>query len=220
MEHKFNLKPILNHYESCLETHQNGSKAVDWSSETGQKLRFKKILEVGDFAGCTILDVGCGLGHFYEYLTQDLDFPIDYTGLDISKKMITAAKNRLPDAEFVAGDLLDKKIPPFSDSRSFDYSVACGVFTVKQSISDEEWWSFICQTVTEMYERSTKGVVFNLMTPYVDWKNPHLFYAEMLKTTGFCRSLSPYFTIHHDYPLYEFMVFIYRESGIGLGESS
>jgi ubiquinone/menaquinone biosynthesis C-methylase UbiE len=52
------------------------------------------------------LDLACGTG----FLTAHL--PGSVTGLDQSEEMLAVAAERLPDAEFVAGDALD---PPFAD---------------------------------------------------------------------------------------------------------
>ena len=56
------------------------------------------------------LDIACGTG----WLTQHL--PGEITGLDASPSMLEVAAERIPDAEFVAGDAFDL---PFGD-RSFD----------------------------------------------------------------------------------------------------
>jgi ubiquinone/menaquinone biosynthesis C-methylase UbiE len=56
------------------------------------------------------LDIACGTG----WLTQHL--PGKITGLDASPSMLEVAAERIPDAEFVAGDAFDL---PFED-RSFD----------------------------------------------------------------------------------------------------
>ncbi len=61
----------------------------------GEKFFLKKVL----FENCSILDIGCAQGGFYQILKSYLrDFK--YTGIDESEKMIFKAKKKYPDAKF------------------------------------------------------------------------------------------------------------------------
>ncbi len=50
----------------------------------------------------TILEIGCGEGHQSEYLAAYCE---RLTGIDVSATAVTRARQRLPGAEFVAGEL-------------------------------------------------------------------------------------------------------------------
>ncbi len=67
--------------------------------------------------GDVVLDLGCGNGRFFKYLTHT-----NYTGLDISEKMIEEAKKRFPNVKFICGNAISL---PFPDN-FFDkvYSIA------------------------------------------------------------------------------------------------
>lgn len=66
-----------------------------------------------------VLDLGCGNGRLYEFLTSK---GVKYTGLDLSEKLIKIAKNKYPEGSFVSGNLLNT---PFKDGEfDFIYCVA------------------------------------------------------------------------------------------------
>ena len=49
-----------------------------------------------------ILDLGCGNGRLYKYLS-----PTNYTGVDVSKNLINEAKKNHPNANFKTGSILE-----------------------------------------------------------------------------------------------------------------
>lgn len=67
--------------------------------------------------GVSVLDVACGNGRLLEFLGPK---NVRYTGLDGSQKLITIARERYPDTQFVVGDMQSLS---FEDA-SFDV-VAC-----------------------------------------------------------------------------------------------
>lgn len=69
-----------------------------------------------------VLEIGCGEGHQTEHLLQLAD---RITGIDVSATAIERAKKRLPDAEFLVGDIYAQ---PWADERGrFDLVTACEV---------------------------------------------------------------------------------------------
>ncbi len=47
-------------------------------------------------SGCAVLDLGCGNGRFASFLTDRLDRPIDYCGVDASEQLLAEARTRSP----------------------------------------------------------------------------------------------------------------------------
>lgn len=63
-----------------------------------------------------VLDVGCGNGRLAAYLGRDCQQPIGYTGVDVCRPLLEAARQRCPrDARLVPADLsagsLDERLP-------------------------------------------------------------------------------------------------------------
>lgn len=69
-----------------------------------------------DASGKTILDVGCGVGHLAEYLTDEKSMQV--TGIDLSEVALEKSRQRVPRGEFRSHDLTQPM--PFEDS-TFDY---------------------------------------------------------------------------------------------------
>ncbi|HEX2060504.1 MAG TPA: class I SAM-dependent methyltransferase, partial [Thermoanaerobaculia bacterium] len=66
---------------------------------------------------------------------------------------------------------------------------------------------YILKMLANMAEHSTRGFAFNLLTSYVDWKEPHLFYGDPSFFFDHCvRNISRRVVVFHDYPLYEWTI--------------
>jgi SAM-dependent methyltransferase len=177
-------------------------QALGWRNQQQQALRFSVLAEIGDLAGKSVLDVGCGFGDFYDFLLK-AGIRTEYTGIDISREVLAEARKRHSGVRFAEVDLLGDAF----DDR-FDYVVESGIFNHR--ITDNE--QFVQKMLKAMYERCEIGVAANMMTSYVDYRDDHLYYYDPETVLHYAKGLSRYATMRHDYPLYEFSVFIYRES--------
>lgn len=57
--------------------------------------------------GCSVLEIGCASGYYYEILEYLLNKHIDYTGVDYSEAMIAMAKDYYPKVKFFTADGAD-----------------------------------------------------------------------------------------------------------------
>lgn len=56
-----------------------------------------------------------------------------------------------------------------------------------------------------------KGIAFNLLTSYVDYKDDNLFYADPGEYIDFCKKeLSNKVNLYHDYDLYEWTLLVLK----------
>jgi SAM-dependent methyltransferase len=191
-------------YTESLAEHGRDSRAVGWKDPASQRLRFDKLAEVllpGEDP-VTVTDWGCGYGAMFEYLDERLGSRLaGYTGYDISDEMIAAARAATADprARFVLG----------SAPEPADYAFVSGTFNVRFEASDGEWAGWIEGRLRELAAASRKGLAFNLLSSYVDWREPHLFYGDPREFFDFCRrELSRFVTLFHDYPLYEWTIVV------------
>jgi SAM-dependent methyltransferase len=178
------MKKIQNYYEFHLDKYKTGHKAVNWGSKKAQETRFEKIIEIADLKDSSLLDIGCGLGHFLQYLDRK-KIRCSYKGTDISGKMIHSARklNFKKKSAFYDCDILNKK--KNLNFLKSDYVINCGLFTVKSSYTNEQWWSFVRIMLVNMFKLSKKGIAFNLLTDNVDYREKHLFYASQKKIINF-----------------------------------
>jgi SAM-dependent methyltransferase len=112
-------------------------------------------------AGGTVLEVGCGTGRVLEQLVGQFD---SMTGLDINEEMLGIARQRLPQADFVLGDMRDFKLP-----RKFDI-VLCLFGTVAFAQTVEG----LHRAVRNMADHLAEGgsmVLEGYFTPATYWQD-------------------------------------------------
>jgi len=62
-----------------------------------------------------------------------------------------------------------------------------------------------------------KGIAFNFISPFVDYYQTEVYYSNLPKIINFINDkLSRFFVIKHNYALYEYTVYVYREEYIKL----
>jgi ubiquinone/menaquinone biosynthesis C-methylase UbiE len=75
------------------------------------------------YPGCSVLEIGCASGYYYEILEYLLNKRINYTGVDYSEALIEMAKNYYHKAKF---NVADGAHLPFKD-REFYIAVSSGI---------------------------------------------------------------------------------------------
>lgn len=68
------------------------------------------------FPNCSILEIGCSSGYYYEIIEYLLNINIDYTGVDYSEAFIKMAKDYYPKAKFYVADGASL---PFEDEKFY-----------------------------------------------------------------------------------------------------
>lgn len=202
------LDQASNYYTSKLLQYGEISLGVDWNSRRAQTIRFDQITKIiaqDPAQHFSICDYGCGIGDYNNYLRERF-CSYDYYGVDISEKMIEAAKRNHPNAQFSTSIAVETE---------FDYLVSSGIFNVKQSVSDAEWTDYIIESINMFYQHTKKGFSFNCLTKYSDedHKKEYLHYADPLFLFDYCKNnFSRNIALLHDYELYDFTILVRKEN--------
>ena len=196
------------YYEGKLALFGTTPGGVDWNSEASQRLRFDQLFRAVSPAWpssiASVNDYGCGYGALSNYL-ENAGFSGEYHGYDASSKMIEAA-------ERLHGETRQRH---FTSDRGelgpADLTVASGIFNVKLHASDDSWLEYTLQTIADLAAVSRRAFVFNVLTTYsdVERRRPDLFYADPRRLFDYCKTLSPFVALLHDYPLYEFTIGVF-----------
>lgn len=203
------LDDIAQYYSAKIKTHGDTPQGVDWNGNDSQQLRFAQLSKIiQKSTGFSLADLGCGYGALYSYLKMTYkDFV--YQGYDISNAMIEHALNRYSqtiNANFVLADKLNRQV---------DYSVASGLFNVRQQHSEQQWFEYIIQTLDNLNQHSQKGFAFNCLTIYSDLPKmrSNLYYADPCRLFDHCkRNYTKNIALLHDYDLYEFTLLVRKSN--------
>ena len=202
------LDKIANLYSGNLSEHGDQSKAVGWPTADSQQLRFEKLSQIISVMDrpFSVNDYGCGYGAHLEYLLQKKYSVSGYNGYDLSEEMLSKSNERLKGFK---GDL--KLINSSKISTPADFTFVSGTFNVRFESTYDEWKRFIKETLIMINESSELGFSFNLLSKYVDWEEPHLFYGDPCYWFDFCKKkFSSKVSLLHDYPLYEWTVLVHK----------
>ena len=203
------LTEVAEYYTTKLAEHGETPRGVDWNGEEGQTLRFEQLCKIVDTANhFSINDLGCGYGALFDFLVNKYGEP-SYLGVDVSKGMIKAAKQRYkdqPQARFVLSS---------EPNQVADFGVASGIFNVRMGRSDDEWRSYLEATLDVLDRTSRVGFAFNCLTSYSDKDKmrDYLYYADPCVLFDLCkRRYSRNVALLHDYDLYEFTILVRKPS--------
>lgn len=204
---------IVRQCETYLATHGDTHQGVGWPHYDDAQARYQVMLDgllsavPADGRPVRVLDFGCGLGHFYEFLQrQNLPF-IEYTGLDLLADSLALARTKFPDQPFLHLDVLQDP----DSLPAFDYVVLNGIFTQKCALSFEQMWAYCQQLLQTLWPKTTYGLAFNAMSKQVDWERDDLFHLPLDTLAAFLtRHLTRHFALRHDYGLYEFTTCLYK----------
>jgi len=198
---------IAEHYDNCFKTHGDNNLGVDWPNHKDTLIRHRVMLDLIRDKNCSVLDFGCGLGHFYDFLvTEGRENDIKYSGIDINEGFVNTCTRKYPHLNFYQIDILKN-----NDIPTFDYIICNGTFTEKLDLSQEEMMEFVTSVLLKLWDKCTNGIAFNLMSKLVDWEREDLFHVSMDELGWFLKKhLSRNFVIRNDYKLYEYTTYVYK----------
>lgn len=190
----------VNFYSDLIEKYDLDVKSLNWGSRQSQEMRFDLFAQLDNLNQKSILDIGCGLGDFYNWLESNT-IQTDYKGIDITPKMIEKAKERFPDANFAVENILES-----NTNKKYDYVVASGIFY----LVEQEPFEFMKKMIQKMFAIAEKGIAFNSLSSWADQKHENEFYANPSEVIDFCRTLSRKVVLKHHYHPADFTVYLYK----------
>lgn len=181
-------KELIEFYNRHLKDFGDKPQAVRWTPE-GQRRRYETLLAIaGDISGKTVLDFGCGKGDFCGFL-KEKGIAADYCGIDINEGLISLAKTKYPEAEFIAMD-----IDVTSFDRTFDIIFVCGVFNLRIAGIEESEKA----ALKKLFSHCRGALHTNLLTYYVPQRNVELFYVRPEEILEFViKEISRSVTLRH-----------------------
>lgn len=201
--------------ERDLDEHGDSYRGVGWTkSEAHAELRYRIMLEAirRPLASgrVTLLDIGCGASHLYEHMRRRHITDVEYSGLDLSLKFLALSSTKFPDVRYFHADLLNGAAAGLP---TFDYAVMNGLFNYRGPASHASMWRYVQAFIRRVVPLVRVGFAFNVMTKYLDWERDDLFHLPLDTVAAFLnQEVGRAFVVRHDYGLYEYTVYVYKES--------
>lgn len=199
------LDKIEKLYSDNIQKYGINSRSVGWNSKESQYLRFKKLLLIIDNQSepFSINELGCGYGELYRYLEQNQFNCSAFYGYDISQPMLDNCLSYLN---------APSNLELFNSSKikyNANYSITSGIFNTPFNNNLNEWEDYIYSTIDDLFNYSNKGIAFNFLSSYVDFRAENLHYQNPEKMFSHCiKTYGKKVRLIHDYSLYEFSILI------------
>lgn len=188
-------------FDSRLRRHGDSPAALDWSAE-GQRQRFVVLAEPFDLRGLEVLDVGCGLGHLYDFLrARSREFK--YVGVDLSPRMVARARELHRGVEFQVVDALTDPLP-----READLVLASGVLNLEDGGNEAS----MRKLLRSCYAACRKAAAVNMLSAWADWFERGRHYYDPPRMLRAARRITRRAVLRHDYMPHDFTLYLYRES--------
>lgn len=193
----------MNHFSNeHLNKDLNKSSGM-WPNKVSQTIRFKTMLQLGDFKKKSVLDVGCGLGDFYDFCCKNHNKPFSYTGIELHPEIYKLAKEKYPNLKILNEDIIEMKL--LTDS--FDYVVASGLF----NFNIEDWEIIVKSIIGKLFDISAIGVGVNFLRWRPEGRNPASAYVKAANLCEYAEELTNSFVIRADYKKNDYTLFIYKK---------
>jgi SAM-dependent methyltransferase len=191
-----------NYFENRIEKYGDNIKSL-WNSSSAQIERFKILTEIGNLNQSNILDVGCGFGDLFSYLSDSGIKINSYIGIDIAESAINLCKQKHSNQKFFLTDIFSY------EPKDIDYCIASGIFF----LPSDDWDNYVVELINKMFEISSKGVSVNFLSTYSLNPDNESFYANPSHVLDLIQSrISVNSVLRHDYRQNDFTVYIYKSN--------
>lgn len=151
----------------------------------------------------SVLEIGCGLGDFYKYLVQHGRECL-YHGYDIVPEYIEQCRQMYPKAIFDQRNIFLEGI-----SGEYDTIVMSQVLNNRYERSDNV--KVMKRALELAFEHTRVSVSVDMISTYVDFQNPELFYYQPEEIFRIAKAIAPRVSLRHDYRAFEFCIQLFHE---------
>ncbi|MCE5276948.1 MAG: class I SAM-dependent methyltransferase [Planctomycetaceae bacterium] len=197
-------KRILSHYDPRVKDGREGFEVADWADARSQHARFDVLIAHVPLAGKSLLDVGCGVGDLYALL-QARGLDVRYAGVDLSAKVIEAARERFAGkADFRVADVFDD---PGNAPAGYDVTFASGTFNL--TLGDN--LAFLAHAARRLVELAHEAAVFNFLDDRATHRVDYCHYYNLDDVQPILDALPCRTTIVRDYLPHDTTVICWKE---------
>ncbi len=194
----------IEYFSNLLEEGVDEHYAVAQSRVSHHK-RFDKMLELGDFNGKRLLDVGCGVAGFYGFL-KERGIDAQYTGIDINPHMIEAARGAYPHLRqrLFVHDIIERPI-----DEPFDFIISIGPLNLK--FETDLNMDLTGRLVRAMYQSADIGIAISMTSSLTKKPHPDTFYYDPAEVMGNAMTFCANVRLDHTFLPHDFVMFCYKK---------
>lgn len=195
-------------YEGKLNQYGDNSLSMNMRA-INQYAGFISMTEDVDFDNKSILDIGCGLGHFVHFLKLKGVNNYTYYGVDIVDQFINIANEKYPfkHIKFRCENFLEGKY-----DKVYDIIIGNQIFYRK--IKGIDTFDYIKEVMNKAFNICNGYMMFNFLSAYAEIQYEENYYVKPEKLLDFAYSLSKNVTLKNNYSPYEFTITIGKEQDI------
>lgn len=200
---------INDFYKDRIDKFGFSKEAIVYKVDEQMRLRYTMLVSMFKIGKeDTILDIGCGLGYFCDFLRAN-GFTGKYTGFDINSEFIEYCRKTHPNDEFEVLDIQSDKV-----ERKFDYVFCGATLQIRPRFTDGDL--YFKDMAQKMFYLCNKGLAFDLFNANtVDFKNnDDILYLEPALVVDTCYALTRRVVLRSDARPFELMVYLLKEDEI------
>ena len=195
---------IADFYDQRVQNYGYDPRACDYGRSESQYRKFSVLASATNYNDLSVLDVGCGFADYASFLMERYS-AIDYHGIDLSTAMIEKARQLRTDLDLRVANIFD-----LPESETYDIVSANGIFYLLGHEAPE----LMRRLVRKMFRHARRAVVFNSLSTWASVHEPREYYADPLEVMAWCRELSPWVSLRHDYLPHDFTIFVARQPNL------
>ena len=174
------------------------ARGVGWRHRESQQQRFQQLFHYVSSTTRHILDMGCGVGDFYDFLRQN-GYQGSYLGIDCHPQMIQYASEAYPSASFDCQNMMDDSL-----LLSADTVIASGVMNLVQ----EDPYHYLTMMVERLCQYASQQVIFNVLCHPKEVQRDSFFYYDPSKVVAICKSFGHSVVWTNEYLAHDMTVLI------------
>jgi tRNA G46 methylase TrmB len=198
---------VIQRYQERITQH--GATFASLNSGSEEKQAIRQWVHASALRGDrpSILEVGCGLGDFYKYLSRQKR-DCTYHGYDIVPEYIAECQREFPQAKFEIRNIFIDGI-----DGNYDTVVMSQVLNNRYQKSDN--MQVMQRALQLAFQHTHVSVSVDMLSTYVDFRNPDLFYYSPEEIFRMAKAITPRVLIRHDYRAFEFCVQLFHPEAEG-----
>lgn len=210
---KTDEKQCKDYYEKVIEAYSESARNASSYNEavllTDPVRHYKRFSEItqhidASHERASILDVGCGNGEMYSYLTER-SIACDYKGIDICEDLVVQANARFQSNRFEVLDIFDASL----SEKEFDYVIMSTIFNLRHGQTLEYVHNFL----KRMYTLCSHACIWNMLSTHVNYMDDDFCYYSPSDMLDFAISeLSPCVILSHHQVSYNYTVAAFRQA--------